>query len=110
MNELAAIAPIAQLGASGVLLGVAWYQIRAITRGDWVPRRELDYLRADRDARLAEKDREIAEWRVATATERAGREVVTDQNRQLISGFQTLDQFYEAFRHARDGGGPHVGT
>lgn len=108
MGDLAVFAPIAQLGASAVLLTMTGWLLRAIARGDWVSRRELDYVRADRDARLAEKDHEINEWRAVAATERTGREVVTDQNRDLVSGFRTLDKFYDGFRQASSGGGPHV--
>lgn len=107
--DLSTFGPIAQLGAAGVLLGVVYWLIRMIARGDWVPRRELDYVRQDRDARLAEKDREIAEWRAATATERAARDVVSDQNRELITGFRTLDHFYEAFRANATAGTPPEG-
>lgn len=108
--DLTDFAPIAQLGATGVLLSVVWWLLRAIARGEWVSRRELDYVRADRDARLAEKDREIAEWRAVAETERTGREVVTDQNRELIGGFRTLDRFWDALRARMAEGTPHADT
>lgn len=99
MSEIAAsIAPFAQISAVGALVFVLILLFRAVSAGDWVPRRELDYIRADRDARLQEKDREIAEWRAVAATERTGREVVTDQNRILIDGFATLNRTLDALR------------
>ena len=99
MTELgAAIAPFAQISAVGALIFVLVMLFRAVSAGDWVPRRELDYLRADRDARLEEKDREIAGWRAVAETERTGREVVTDQNGILIEGFATLNRTLDALR------------
>lgn len=102
--DLAAFAPLAQLGATGVLLAVITWLLRAIARGDWVSKRELDYVRADRDARVAEKDREIEAWKAIAATERAGREIVDDQNRGLVAGFHTLDRFFDALRAVAEGG------
>jgi hypothetical protein len=69
------LVPFLQVSAAGLLAGVVWYLLRQISTGQWVPRRELDYMRADRDARLAEKDEQInrehaaqAEWRAAHET------------------------------------------
>lgn len=101
--ELSDLAPFAQLSAVGALLFVIVLLIRTINRGDWVPRRELDYLRADRDARLAEKDREIAEWRGVAETERTGREVVTEQNRELIASVRITDRFFDTLRALAEG-------
>lgn len=107
--DLTDFAPIAQLGATGVLLSVVWWLLRAIAKGDWVSRRELDYLRADRDARLAEKEREIAEWRAAFETERHGREIAVEQSGQLLSVSGTLTRTLDALRARGEGGPQHVG-
>lgn len=96
--DLASLAPLVDLGGTGVALAVVIWLFRSISRGDWVPRRELDYMRADRDARLAEKDAEIAEWRGLGATERSAREVAVDHARDLASGLDTVNRALEALR------------
>lgn len=99
---LGEIAPLAQIGASGVLLAAVWwifrYSTRQISTGEWVPRRELDYTRADRDARLAEKDATIAEWRAAHDTSERTRELLNGQNRDLIDALRAQERFFDAFR------------
>lgn len=105
MDELATLAPLAQLGAAGLLLAVAGWLLRAIVRGDWVSRRELDYVRGDRDARLAEKDHEISEWRGVAETERTAREVAVDHARDLASGFTTVERALDALRSNAEGRG-----
>jgi hypothetical protein len=97
------LAPAANLTAAGLLAGVVAWLLRAIARGDWVSRRELDYVRADRDARLAASAAETAEWRAVAATERAAREVATDQSRTLLESVRTLDRFYDALRAVAEG-------
>lgn len=102
--DLADFAPFAQLGATGLLCAFGGWMLRKIASGDWVSRRELDYVRADRDARVAEKDREIEAWKAVAATERTGREIVTDQNHDLTAGFHTLDRFFDALREVAERG------
>lgn len=105
MSEIAAsIAPFAQISAVGALIFVLVMLFRAVSAGDWVPRRELDYIRADRDARLLEKDREIAEWRAAFETERHGREMAVEQSGQLLSVSGTLTRTLDALRARAEGG------
>jgi hypothetical protein len=72
-----------------------------------VPRRELDYLRDDRDARLAEKTEQItrehataAEWRAAHETSEGARELLADQVRDLAASVDDSNKFYDAFRAA----------
>lgn len=96
--DLAAFAPIANLGAAGVLLAVAVWLLRVISRGDWVSRRETDYMRADFAARIAEKNTEIAELRAGYETERTAREVAIDHARELASGLSTVERTLEALR------------
>lgn len=92
------LSPYLDLGATGLLIGfLAWF-LRAVARGDWVSKRELDYVRADRDARVAEKTAEAEAWKAVATTERAGREIAMDQNRELVTGFHTLDRFFDALR------------
>jgi hypothetical protein len=101
------LVPYLQFGAAGVLAGVVWYLLRQISTGQWVPRRELDYMRADRDARLAEKDEQIvrehaaqAEWRAAHETSEAARELLAEHVRDLAAAVRDNNHFYDAFRAA----------
>jgi hypothetical protein len=60
--------PVVQLGAFGVLLGVLWAVGWMVFKGHLVPstlvtRATLDDVRADRDARLAEAQKDADEWR-----------------------------------------------
>lgn len=104
MGEVAsAIAPFAQISAVAALVFVLVMLFKAVSAGDWVPRRELDYIRVDRDARLAEKDLVIAEWRSAYETERTNREVAVDHARDLASGFTTVNRTLDALRARAEG-------
>lgn len=98
------LVPFLQLGAAGILAGALWYLLRQISTGQWVPRRELDYMRADRDARLAERDAQIvrehaaaAEWRAAHETSEAARELLAEQVRDLAGAVRAQNAFFDAF-------------
>lgn len=106
---LGEVAPVLDLGLSGILVGVVIWLIRRretlVSSGEWVPRRELDYLREDRDTRLAEKDAEIerlrvtiSEWRAAHETSERTRELQTSQIRDLVEAFRPAERFFDAFR------------
>ena len=70
--------PWANIGATGVLTLV----VLMILRGALVPRRTLEDVRSDRDARLGEKQREIDALRVSLeAWEAAG----VEQSRQVTT-------------------------
>jgi hypothetical protein len=92
------LVPAAQVTAAGALLAIVYLLTRAISRGDWVPRRELDYLRQDRDARLVEKDQQIAGWRAAHETSERTRELQAGQNRDLLDALRAQERFFDAFR------------
>lgn len=99
------LVPFLQVSAAGILAGVVWYLLRQISTGQWVPRRELDYMRSDRDARLAEKDDQIhrehaaqAEWRAAHETSEAARELLADHVRDLAAAVRDSNHFYAEFR------------
>lgn len=109
MSAITDLAPWLDLGISGVLVGVIVWLIRKreslVSSGDWVPKRELDYLRQDRDARLAEKDAQIArerqvgaEWRAAHETSERTRELLNTQNRDLIDALRAPQRFFDAFQ------------
>lgn len=70
--------------------------------GRLTTKRELDYVRADRDARIAEARQESADWRAAHETSERARELQNEQVRELISGFRTLEHFFEALRAMGD--------
>lgn len=108
--DLAALAPLAQLSAAGAFILVLILLFRAVSAGDWVPRRELDYVRQDRDARVAEAHAETAvaraegaEWRSAYETERTRAEVAVDHARDLASGFSTVTRALDAIRARAEG-------
>lgn len=106
--DLADLTPFVQLGASGILLGsIVWfgrYFIRLISSGEWVSRRELDYVRADRDARLAEKDDEIAYLRGAHETSERAREILNANARDLVGSFRTFEHFFNSMQRVAEGG------
>jgi hypothetical protein len=98
-----------QLGAAGVQLAAlfwfARYYIRNISSGEWVPKRELDYIRADRDARIAEisrrceeKDATIADWRAAHETSERTREIQAGTIRDAIEAVRHSERLHDAFR------------
>lgn len=101
--------PLLDLGISSILVGLIIWFIRRretlVSSGDWVPKRELDYTRSDRDARLAECERQIererqitAEYRAAHETSERARELLTGQNRDLIDTLGSLNRFFDSFR------------
>ena len=101
------VSPFVQWGAAGLLAAIVLVLVRQISTGAWVPRREMDYVRADRDARLAEKDEQIvrehataAEWRAAHETSEAARELLADQVRDLTGAVRDQNSFLEDFRAA----------
>jgi hypothetical protein len=104
----ASIAPFAQISAVGALLFVLVLLFRAVSAGDWVPRRELDYLRADRDARLLEARNETAEWRAAAETERHRADIAVEQSGQLLAVSGTLTRTLDALRAHAEGGDRHA--
>lgn len=111
--DLADLTPFVQLGSSGILLAsIVWfgrYFIRLISSGEWVSRRELDYVREDRNARLQEKDDEIRYLRGAHETSERARELLNVQNRELVGSFRTFEHFFDSMRRIVEGG-PDVPT
>src|SRR5690349_8066104 len=105
MTTLGELAPFLDVGATAVLLATIFCLLRSVVGGHLVPKRELDYLRQDRHARLAEKNEEIASWRAAHETSETARDLLNQQNRELAEGFQTFDHFFtEIQRLAQKGG------
>jgi hypothetical protein len=105
MDFFKEIAGLAQLSLGGLLTVILLVLLRAWLRGDIVAKRELDYLREDRDARLADRDarieearQEAAEWRNAHETSETARELLNVQNRELVDGFRTFEHFFSEIR------------
>lgn len=96
--DIATLAPFAQLSAVGALVLILIFAFRAVSSGEYVSKREMDYLRADRDARIAELREESADWRAAHETSERARELLSQQNRELIAGFRTFEHFFESLR------------
>lgn len=102
MEWLAQVAPLAQLTATGALVLILVLLFRAVSSGEWVPKRELDYVRQDRDARLAEKDTEIAWLRGAHETSERARELLNISTRDALAALRTQEHFFQALHTLAD--------
>lgn len=101
-GEWGALFPFVQLGATGLLCVILLALLRAWLKGQIVAQRELDYLRQDRDARVAEARQEAADWRAAHETSEHARQLLNQQNRDLAEGLRTFDHFFSSFRAVLD--------
>lgn len=94
----AQLAPFAQVSAVAALIFVVVMLFRAVSAGDWVPRSFLDRIVEGYEARIVEKDAEIAEWRAAAETERHRGDVAVEQSGQLLNVSGTLTRTLDALR------------
>lgn len=69
-------------------------------RGDIRPNRAIQEVRADRDARLAEKDQQIADWREAYRLESAARSVSDATSREALEVARAAEDALKGFRVA----------
>jgi hypothetical protein len=96
------LAPLLDIGLSTILIGlVVWFvrqREKLISTGEWVPRRELDYIREDRDTRLTQASSQCADWRAAHETSERARELQAQQTAQLIEALRAQERFFDAFR------------
>lgn len=93
MAELVAGIPLAQLGVNGVTLVLLALMVRAITKGDLVPRKVLEDTQHERD-----------HWRTVADKERDGHEETRKQNSRLIESGRSFDHSWESIREeASDG-------
>lgn len=93
---------------AALIAALVWfwrYYIRNISSGEWVPRRELDYMIERFQERLADKDAEIgreretsSEWRSAHETSERTRELQAGQIRDLVEAVRANGHFYDALR------------
>lgn len=104
--DLASLAPLANVSAVGALVVVLVFAFRAVSHGDYVSRREIDYMRQDRDGRITELREEAADWRAAHETSERARELLAQHNRDLIASFRTFEHFFESLRLLAEKNGP----
>lgn len=87
---------IVQGGAVAVLTLV----VLAIITGRLIPRRSLDDVRADRDARIAEERARGDEWRAAAQAQDARNDLLSQQVAQLLDTARTTNALIEGLRQA----------
>jgi hypothetical protein len=66
------------------------------------PNRAVAEVRADRDARLADKDRQIDIWREALAAERSAREKQDETVRESLEAVRAANDALRGFRNAAE--------
>lgn len=104
MGSITDFISIGQLTASGLLLLVALL----FFLGRVIPKSTVDALLAARDAEIARCRDTSTEWRSAYELERHARELVTEQNGELIEVARTVEHIMESLREAVGGQG-HAG-
>lgn len=87
---------ITQGGAVGLLALV----IVAILLGRLVPRRSLEDVREDRDARLAASEKRGDEWRAAALIQDERNDVLAQQITQLLDSNRTTNALIEGMKQA----------
>lgn len=87
---------IVQGGATAVLILV----VLAIVTGRLIPRRSLEDVRADRDARLAEERARGDEWRAAAQAQDTRNDLLSTQVGQLLDAARTTNALIEGLRQA----------
>jgi hypothetical protein len=92
-----------QLGAFGVLLLVVYFIFRAVVGGHLVPKVTVDALLAARDAEIVRANQRADGYMGLYETERTSREIVTDQNRELIEVARTVEHVVESLRLVAEG-------
>jgi hypothetical protein len=81
-------------GAAGILL----LTVIGILTGRLVPRRSLDDVRADRDARLAEWSRQVDQWRDAYQLECRARQELAAQVDELLEVARATDRMVQVMQ------------
>ncbi len=89
-------AVLVQGGAVSVLIAA----VLAVMTGRIVPRRTLEDVRTDRDARLAEEKARGDEWRAAAQTQDARNDLLSQQVGQLLDAARTTNALIEGLRQA----------
>lgn len=89
-------AVVVQGGAVAVLI----LAVIGILTGRLVPRRSLEDVRADRDARIAEERARGDEWRAAAQLQDQRNDVLAQQIAQLLDTSRTMNSVLEGLRQA----------
>ncbi len=89
-------AAIVQGGAAGILTFV----VLAILVGRLVPRKSLEDVRADRDARIAEAKVRGDEWRAAALAQEERNDVQARQLELLLEANRTTNALIEGLKQA----------
>lgn len=92
MADLLAAAPIGQLGVSGATIILLVFIVRAIVKGDLVPRPTLEDTKQERD-----------HWRTVAEKERDGHEETRSQVSRLVEAMKTFDHTWESIREQSQG-------
>jgi hypothetical protein len=95
---------IRALTPAGLLLFLVLSVVSAFMAG-WIrPGRAIVEVREDRDARLADKDRQIDQWREAHRTSEEARELEAAANREQAETTRMTLELVRAIRDAVDRG------
>jgi hypothetical protein len=89
-------AAIVQGGAAGILTFV----VLAILVGRLVPRKSLEDVRADRDARLAREEKRGDEWRATALAQEERADVQARQIELLLEANRTTNALIEGLKQA----------
>lgn len=88
------------LTPGGLLLLLILLVVAAFLSGLVRPRSAIREVREDRDARLADKDRQIAEWREAHRVSEEAREVQGAGLREAVESMRATAELIKAWRSA----------
>lgn len=83
--------PVAQFGAVGGFLSIVFIVFRLISTGGLVPRKTHEERIADRDARVAEKAAEAAEYKAAWLASEKARHEQDNHLGELMEYARTTD-------------------
>lgn len=97
MSELVSAIPIGQLGINGATIILLALLIRAIIKGDLVPRLTLEDTKAERD-----------HWRTVAEKERDGHEETRRQVSRLVDASRSFDHSWESIREQGREGSPNA--
>lgn len=87
---------IVQGGAAGILA----FTVLAVLVGRLVPRKSLEDVRADRDARLAREEKRGDEWKAVALAQEERADVQARQMDLLLEASRTTNALIEGLRQA----------
>ena len=94
----------------GGSIGIVVWVIYAVLKGKLVPRSVVDQIRADRDQRLEQAQREMDKWVEAFQTSQQASQHFQEGIQQVTEAALTVKQLVEALKTtaANQGGGGNV--